>query len=131
MLKPGLIESLPELRAPVLTIYLDTNREKTANRALEPGYLINLGSQARLAEERLYPEDRGLFREQVERAEAYLRTHRPRSKGVIIFAERGQSQIAIVDGAERSKTFSNSASNLLQCCMLHFCCSLRARRASR
>jgi hypothetical protein len=45
--------------------------------------------------------------------------------------ELGQRQIAIVDGADGSKTFSNSASNLLQRCMLHFCCSLRAQRASR
>ena len=37
MLRPALIESLPELTSPVLTAYLDTNREKAANRALEPG----------------------------------------------------------------------------------------------
>jgi hypothetical protein len=51
MLRSGLIESLPELHAPVLTVYLDTNREKAANRALEPGYLISFGSQAKLTEE--------------------------------------------------------------------------------
>lgn len=86
MLTPGLIESLPELPAPILTVYLDTNREKTANRALEPKYLINLGSQAKLTEETLDPEDCGGFRKQVERAEAYLRIHPPSSKGVAIFA---------------------------------------------
>jgi hypothetical protein len=86
MLRPGLIESLPELRAPLLTVYLDTNREETANRALEPGYLINLGSRAKIAEERMDREDCEAFRKQVQRAEAYLRTHPPTSKGVAIFA---------------------------------------------
>jgi hypothetical protein len=86
MLTPGLIESLPELPAPILTVYLDTNREKTANRSLEPAYLINLGSQAKLTEEKLVPEDCGGFRKQVERTEAYLRVHPPSSKGVAIFA---------------------------------------------
>lgn len=86
MLRPALIESLPELSAPLLTVYLDTNRENAANRALEPGYLINLGSRARLAEQRINPEARGAFRKQVERAEEYLRIHPPASKGVAIFA---------------------------------------------
>jgi hypothetical protein len=86
MLRPALIESLPELSAPLLTVYLDTNRENAANRALEPGYLINLGSQARLAEQRIDPEGRRAFRKQVERAEGYLRVHPPASKGVAIFA---------------------------------------------
>ncbi len=88
MLKPGLIESLPELPAPVLTVYLDTNLAKSANRGLEPRYLTSLESQAKLIDERMYPEDREPFREQVERATAYLRIHPPRSKGVVIFAGR-------------------------------------------
>jgi hypothetical protein len=85
MLRPGLIESLPEIPGPVLTAYLDTNREKAANRALEPGYLIGLGAKAKLIEATLEPEDRAAFWKQVERAEAYLRTHPPKSKGAVIF----------------------------------------------
>lgn len=86
MLRPALIESLPDLPAPVLTIYLDTNRAKAVNRVLEPAYLISLGSQAKLMEGKLPPEDRESFREQVTRADAFLRIHPPRSKGVMIFA---------------------------------------------
>jgi len=88
MLRSGLIESLPELSKPVLTVYLDTNREKTDNRALEPAYLTSLGSHAKLTEEGLLPEDRGFFEEQVERAEAFLRSHPPKSKGIVIFTGR-------------------------------------------
>jgi len=88
MLRPGLIESLPELSKPVLTVYLDTNRERTDNRALEPAYLTSLGSHAKLTEEGLLPEDREPFKEQVERAEGYLRSHPPKSKGIAIFTGR-------------------------------------------
>ncbi len=93
MLRPGLIESLPDLSAPVLTVYLNTSREKAANRALEPGYLISLGSKAKLAEGALDLEDRDAFRKQVERVETYLRNHPPKSKGTAIFAGRGSWEL--------------------------------------
>jgi hypothetical protein len=99
MLRPALIESLPELASPVLTAYLDTNREKAANRALEPGYLISLGSQAKLTEQRIDPEDRGAFRKQVERAEGYLRIHPPASKGVVIFAGQDSWEFVPLEAA--------------------------------
>jgi hypothetical protein len=99
MLRPALIESLPELASPVLTAYLDTNREKAANRALEPGYLISLGSQAKLTEQRIDPEDRGAFRKQVERAESYLRVHPPASKGVAIFSGQDSWQFVPLEAA--------------------------------
>ena len=88
MLQPDLIESLPELPMPVLTAYLDTNREKADNRSLEPAYLTSLGSHAKQIEEGLLPEDRAPFRKQVERAESYLRIHPPKSKGIVIFTGR-------------------------------------------
>ena len=99
MLRPGLIESLPELHAPVLTVYLDTNREKAANRALEPAYLVSFGSQAKLTEEKLDPEDCESFRKQVERAEDYLRIHPPASKGVAIFAGPGSWEFVPLEAA--------------------------------
>jgi hypothetical protein len=99
MLRPALIESLPELASPVLTAYLDTNREKAANRALEPGYLISLGSQAKLTEQRIDPEDRESFRKQVERAEGYLRIHPPASKGVVIFAGQDSWEFVPLEAA--------------------------------
>jgi hypothetical protein len=88
MLKPALIESLPDLPAPVLTIYLDTNQAKSLNRGLNPAYLISLKSRAKMMEGQIDLEDRESFREQVTRAEAYLHIHPPRSKGVMIFAGR-------------------------------------------
>ena len=86
MLKPDFIESLPDLPVPVLTVYLDTNRAKSANRGLEPAYLISLGSQAKLTEEKLAPEDRKSFEEQLARAESFLRLHPPHTKGAVIFS---------------------------------------------
>ena len=38
MLTPELIQSLPEMVSPVLSVYLDTNQAKQANRGLKPGY---------------------------------------------------------------------------------------------
>jgi hypothetical protein len=86
MLKPDLIESLPDLPVPVLTVYLDTNRAKSTNRVLEPAYLISLKSQAKLLEEKMAPEDREPFREQLARVEAYLRLHPPHTKGAVVFS---------------------------------------------
>jgi hypothetical protein len=86
MLKPGVIESLPQLRTPVATIYLDTNLARPVNRNPEPGYLTSLGSGAKLAENEIYPEGRKAFREQVGRVDAYLRAYPPRSRGIVIFA---------------------------------------------
>jgi rubrerythrin len=86
MLKPGLIESLPDLPAPVLTVYLDTDRSKSVNRGLEPAYLISLKSRGKLLQEKLPPEDREPFEGQLARVEAYLRLHAPHAKGAVIFS---------------------------------------------
>jgi hypothetical protein len=48
MLKPGIIQSLPELPAPLLTIYLDTNPTKQMTRGLKPDYLTRFESEAKL-----------------------------------------------------------------------------------
>jgi Bacterial archaeo-eukaryotic release factor family 10 len=86
MLRLGLVDSLLELPGPVLTVYLNTDRSKSVNRTLKPGYLTSLKSQAKLAEESLHPEDREPFREQVECVRAYLGVHPPQSKGIAVFA---------------------------------------------
>jgi len=99
MLRSRLIESLPELPKPVLTVYLDTNREKTDNRALQPAYLTRLGSHAKVTEEGLLLEDRKPFEEQVERAEAFLRSHPPKSKGVVIFTGRENWEFVPLEAA--------------------------------
>ncbi len=86
MLKPSLIQSLPELPHPVLTVYLDTNREKQENRALRPGYLTWLKSEAQRLARTLPAAERTLFQEQADRVEGYLRQEPPRHRGTVIFA---------------------------------------------
>jgi len=86
MLTPELIQSLPEMVSPVLSVYLDTNQAKQANRGLKPGYLTRLDSQAKAAA-RAVPETQAeAFQSQVKRAVAYLRGRRLRGKGIVMFA---------------------------------------------
>lgn len=88
MLKPGVIQSLPTLAGPVLTVYLDTDRAKQTNRGLKPGYLIRLGSQAKSIGQTVSPDEQELFRKQLQRTGVYLERQPPRCRGVVIFAGR-------------------------------------------
>ncbi len=88
MLKPGVIQSLPALAGPILTVYLDTDRAKQTNRGLKPGYLIRLESQAKSIAQIVSPDDQELFRKQLQRTGAYLERQPPRCRGVVIFAGR-------------------------------------------
>jgi hypothetical protein len=88
MLKPGVIQSLPALAGPVLTVYLDTDRAKQTNRGLKPGYLIRLESQAKSIAQTVSPDDQELFRKQLQRTGAYLERQPLRCRGVVIFAGR-------------------------------------------
>jgi Bacterial archaeo-eukaryotic release factor family 10 len=85
---PALIQSLPELAAPVLTVYLDTNQARQINRGLKPGYLTRLESQVKLIARTVSQGHAEAFREQVARVEAYLRSHPLRCRGIAIFAGR-------------------------------------------
>jgi Bacterial archaeo-eukaryotic release factor family 10 len=86
MLSPGFIESLRQLPPPVLTVYLDTNRERQENRALRPRYLTWFKSEAQRIAPALPPDERALFQEQAERVEAYLAHEAPRHRGIVILA---------------------------------------------
>ena len=86
MLKSGTIQSLPDLPAPLLTIYLDTNPAKQMIRGLKPDYLTRFESQAKLIAQAVPTSDLPLFLEQVQRAGAYLRDHPLQCRGVVIFA---------------------------------------------
>lgn len=86
MLTTTLIQSLPELASPVLTVYLDTNQAKQINRGLKPGYLTRLESQVKLIRPAVSPVQVEAFGEQVARVEAYLRSHPLRCKGIVVFA---------------------------------------------
>jgi len=86
MLRPGLLQSLPELPSPVLTVYLDTSVAKAGSRGLTASYLARLESQIKLVAPTVSREDQQSFHAQAERVEAYLRSHPIERRGVVIFA---------------------------------------------
>jgi len=86
MLKPSTIHSLPDLPAPLLTIYLDANPTKQVIRGLKPGYLTRFESQAKMIAETVPTGDLPVFFEQVQRADAYLHNHPLKCRGAVIFA---------------------------------------------
>jgi len=86
MLKPSTIHSLPDLPAPLLTIYLDANPTKQVIRGLKPDYLARFESQAKMIAETVPAGDLPVFFEQVQRADAYLHNHPLKCRGVVIFA---------------------------------------------
>ena len=89
MLKAGTIQALPDLPAPLLSIYLDTNPIKQMIRGLKPDYLTRLESQVKLMAKTVPAVDLPLFLEQVQRADTYLQNHPLQSRGVAIFAGPG------------------------------------------
>lgn len=86
MLQPSVIQSLPTLVGPVLTVYLDTDQAKQINRGLKPGYLTRLESQAKLIAQTVSPDEQEFFQAQLRRTEAYLERQPPRCRGVATFA---------------------------------------------
>jgi hypothetical protein len=86
MLKPSIIQSLPDLPAPLLTIYLDANPTKQLIRGLKPDYLARFESQAKILAETVPTGDLPVFFEQVQRADAYLHNHPLKCRGAVIFA---------------------------------------------
>jgi hypothetical protein len=86
MLKPSLIQSLPELPTPVLTLYLDTSVARAGGQWLTPPYLTRLESLAKLVSPTVPRSDQELFESQVERVRSYLHSHPLQQRGVVIFA---------------------------------------------
>jgi len=86
MLDTRLIQALPQIPAPVLTAYLETNPADPRNLRHPPGYLIWLKSQAKEFEESVPENERKSFREQVQRLEEYLTQYPPRARSLVIFA---------------------------------------------
>lgn len=86
MLKPAVIQSLPALPGPILTVYLDTDQAKQMNRGLKPGYLIRLESQAKSILETIPPSDQQRFRKLVGQTDSYLQSRPPACRGILIFA---------------------------------------------
>ncbi len=86
MLEAKRIQSLPEMREPVLTVYLNTNPGDRRNQGSPPGYLIWLKSRARLIGERVQLREQRDLQDQLKRVESFLRTNRPSSRGLALFA---------------------------------------------
>jgi release factor family 10 len=96
MLTPEMIQSLPELAAPVLSVYLDTNQSKQMNRGLKPGYLTKLDSLVKAAGRSVPTTQAEEFHKQAKRVAAYLRGRRLRGKGVVIFAGAGEWEATLL-----------------------------------
>jgi peptide subunit release factor 1 (eRF1) len=86
MLDAKLVQSLPQIPAPVLTAYLETNPADSRNLRHPPGYLIWLKSQAKNLEERVPQAERKAFREQVQRLKEYLSGNPANTRGLVVFA---------------------------------------------
>jgi len=86
MLDANLLQSLPELPAPVLTAYLDINPANPRNQGHPPGYLIWLKSRARVLRSRIPQVEQKVFWALVEQAEETLRNRPFRERGLILFA---------------------------------------------
>jgi len=99
VLKPALIGSLPDLPSPLLTVYLDTDQAKPANRGFEPGYVASFEDRVKQLAETVPSEDRSLFRELAKRVGTFLQTEPLHSAGLVIFAGRDTWEIAPVQAA--------------------------------
>ena len=89
MLSAQVIESLPDLPTPVLTVYLNTSLPQpagTTSAPLKPPYLLQLESQVKKIAGTVPAEDREAFETQAKRVEAYLASHPLPYRGIIIFA---------------------------------------------
>lgn len=76
---------LPHLPPPVLTAYLDVNPASPRNQG-QRGYVAWLTSTGQVLSRQMSDRDRRLFRTQLRRVEDYLRTARPRARGLAVFA---------------------------------------------
>jgi Bacterial archaeo-eukaryotic release factor family 10 len=79
------LQALPEIPAPVLTVYLDTNPARRGNRGLQPAYAIWLKSEIRKLARAVPASERKLFLAQAERALETLETTRGLGKGLLLF----------------------------------------------
>jgi hypothetical protein len=86
MLDAKLIHSLPQIAAPVLTLYLNTNPADPRNQRHPPAYLIYLKSRGQIIGGRVSEEERKLFQAELKRVEEFLRNRRPSQRAVVVFS---------------------------------------------
>lgn len=86
MLDSTLIDSLPKLDAPILTVYLDTNPANPSNQGKSSGARIWLKSQGKALQTRLPRLEQKAVRKQLERVDTFLKTRAKRERGIAIFS---------------------------------------------
>jgi hypothetical protein len=80
------LSRLPHLPPPVLTAYLDVNPGNPRNQGAPRGYVTWLTSTGQALGKQMSARDRKLFRRQLKRVDLHLRTGRPRSRSLAVFA---------------------------------------------
>jgi Bacterial archaeo-eukaryotic release factor family 10 len=88
---------LPEIPAPVLTVYLDTNPARRGNRDLKPAYAIWLKSEIKKLARAVPASERKLFHAQAKRALDTLETTRGLGKGLLLFTGAKTRRVFPVD----------------------------------
>jgi hypothetical protein len=86
MLEASLMQELPLLSPPVLTLYLDTNPAEARNQRWPSGARIWLKSRAQVLSSRIAREEQKLFGRQVERVDRFLATRARGQRGLVLFA---------------------------------------------
>jgi hypothetical protein len=85
MLDLKLLEALPRVPAPVLTVYLNTTPADLRNLRNPPRYLIWLKTQAKALEEGMQKAELRTLRELLQRVEEFLTQSPPQTRGLVIF----------------------------------------------
>jgi hypothetical protein len=93
MLNEIKVQSLRQLSGPLLTAYLSTNPADSSRHGLVPEYLTWLKQEAKVLAENVPHSERGLFGEQLNRLEDFLRGRIPEETGLVIFAGPGTWEI--------------------------------------
>ena len=86
MLDATLLDLLPKLEPPILTVYLDTNPAKASNQGTPSGARIWLKSQGKALQTDVPRMEQKLFRKQLERVDRFLGTRPKRERGIMIVA---------------------------------------------
>jgi hypothetical protein len=80
------IALLAHLPPPILTAYLDVNPSYSRNQSTPRGYIVWLKSAGQALHRELPQDSQKALRLQLRRVERYLKTGRPRSHSLVIFA---------------------------------------------
>ena len=86
MLDATLIDLLPKLEPPILTVYLDTNPAKASNQGTPSGARIWLKSQGKALQADVPRVEQKVFRKQLERVDRFLETRPKRERGIMVVA---------------------------------------------